>query len=283
MRRLKSFDKNANVLYMVAVPIGNLKEMTPRALEILKESDYIFCEDTRNTASLLNKFDLRKELISLREHNESSVSNKVIDLLKDGKKISYVSDAGYPGISDPGKILVKKVRESGFAVSTISGSNALLNALVSSSLDATHFYFHGFLSSIDKKAKEELETLKNKNETIIFYEAPHRIERTTHLLYEVMGDRKATIARELTKLNEEYIEGSLSELVTLDFSTLIGEMVIVLEGNNKEESVDDNSILSRADDLLKRNISLKDVSDIISFELKVGKNYVYNLLLNNKK
>ena len=173
MRRNKSFTDNHPILYMVAVPIGNLKELSPLAIEVLSSSDFIFSEDTRNTKSLLSKFDIHKECFSLREHNESSMSEKAISLLKEGKKISYVSDAGYPGISDPGKILVKKVREEGFSVSTVNGSNAMLSALVSSSRDTDHFYFHGFLSPQENKAKEELLELKNRKETLVFYEAPH--------------------------------------------------------------------------------------------------------------
>ena len=281
MNRTKSFEKKAPILYLVAVPIGNLQEMTERAFSVIKESEVIFCEDTRNTGSLLSHFNIQKKLVSLREHNESSVSEKVIELLGQGKIISYVSDAGYPGISDPGKLLVKKVREAGYPVATVSGSSAFINALVSSSRETNHFYFHGFLDS-GNKAKEELEGLKNKKETLIFYEAPHRIERTIKLLYEVLGNREATIARELTKLNEEYIEGNLEELINLDFNTIIGEIVIIVEGC-KEQALDEAVIIKRCEDLLKRNISAKDVSDIVSYEFKVGKNYVYNLILNLKK
>ena len=182
MIRNKSFTDNHPILYMVATPIGNLKEMSPYALEILSSCDMIFCEDTRNTKSLLLKFDIHKDLYSLREHNESSMSDKVISLLKEGKKVAYVSDAGYPGISDPGKILVKKVRENGMSVTTISGSNAMLSALVSSSRDSDHFYFHGFLNAQENKAKEELKLLKNYAETLIFYEAPHRIKKTINIM-----------------------------------------------------------------------------------------------------
>lgn len=281
MKRIKSFKQNS-VLYMVAVPIGNLKELTPRAIEAIKEASYIFCEDTRNTGMLLSHFNIKKPLISLREHNEITASLKAIELLKEGNTICYVSDAGYPAISDPGKTLVKKAREEGFAVSTISGSNAALNALVSSSIDSSHFYFYGFLESNDKKAKEELFSLKDRSETLILYEAPHRIERTIKILKDILGNRFITIARELTKINEEYVEGYLDELISLDFSSIIGEIVLIIEGNRNESQIDDEAILLRADYLLKKNISLKDVSDIVSYEYKIGKNYVYNLLTKNK-
>ena len=283
MIRNKSFKENSPLLYMIATPIGNLKEMSPLALEVLSNCDYVFCEDTRNTKSLLSKFNIHKETISLREHNEASMSNHAIALLEEGKRVVYVSDAGYPAISDPGKILVKKAREKGIAVSTINGSNAALCALVASSIDSDHFYFHGFLNPQDKKMKDELEALKNKEETLIFYESPHRIKKTLNTLYEVFGNRLASIGRELTKINEEYIEGTLDELKEIDETTLIGEMVIVVEGNKSEQTISDEIILKRANYLLMKNIKTKDVADIISFEYKINKNYIYDLIIKNTK
>ena len=283
MKRIKSFTDNHPILYMIATPIGNLKEMTPYALEVLSMVDMVFSEDTRNTKSLLSKFNIHKECYSLREHNESSMSDKIISLLKEGKKLAYMSDAGYPAISDPGKILVKKVREEGFAVSTIAGSNAMLSALVSSSRDTNHFYFYGFLSSQDSKAIEELKLLKDRTETLVFYEAPHRIKRTLELMFDSFGNRETTIARELTKLNEEFIEGTLSELKEIDESTLIGEMVVLVEGNKETNEVDEKEILKRAKYLLDKNIKTKDVSDIIAYEFKINKNYVYDLIIKNQK
>ena len=283
MKRNKSFTDNHPILYMIATPIGNLKEMTPYALEVLSMVDMVFSEDTRNTKSLLSKFNIHKECYSLREHNESLMSNKVISLLKEGKKVAYMSDAGYPAISDPGKILVKKVREEGFSVTTIAGSNAMLSALVSSSRDTDHFYFYGFLPAQEKKAIDELKLLKNRKETLIFYEAPHRIKKTIEIMYSVFGDREATIARELTKLNEEYIEGTLLELKDIDESTLIGEMVVIIEGNNKEDVVDEKELLDRINYLLKKNIKTKDVADIVSYEFNLNKNYIYDLIIKNQK
>jgi len=283
MRRNKSFTDHHPILYMIATPIGNLKEMTPYALEVLNSIDYIFCEDTRNTKALLLKFDIHKECFSLREHNETSMTNKVLSFLQEGKNVAYMSDAGYPGISDPGKILVKKVREAGYSVTTISGSNAMLSALVSSSRDSDHFYFHGFLPAQEGKAIEELELIKDKKETLIFYEAPHRINKTLKLLLNVLGDREATIARELTKLNEEFIEGKLSELCEIDESTLIGEMVILVDGNKEETKVSDEEIIERANYLLDKNIRTKDVAEIIAYEFKVNKNYVYDLIIHHQK
>ena len=219
MKRSKSFDNHAPLLYLVATPIGNLSEISKRALDVLNEVDIIFAEDTRNTYSLLSNYGIKKELFSLREHNEIEASKHLVSLLRSGKKIAYVSDAGYPGISDPGYLLVKTAIEEDIAVSTISGSSAFINALVSSGLPTDHFYFYGFLSKKGNEAKSALEELKGREETLIFYESPHHIEDTVKVLYEVLGNRKAVIARELTKLNEEYIRGSLEELQTLDFNT----------------------------------------------------------------
>ena len=281
MQRNKSYSSD-NVLYLVATPIGNLKDMSPRAIEVLSNCDLIACEDTRNTASLLSKFDIRKELCSLREHNEVSMSKHVIELIKEGKQVCYVSDAGYPGISDPGKIFARLAREENLPVSVVPGSNALLTALVGSSLDSDHFYFHGFLNPNENKMAEELEELKSKKETLIFYESPHRIKKTLMTLYKVLGNRKISLARELTKINEEFIEGTLEELSNIDESTLIGEMVLIVEGNKLEEEVDMTKLLERSKYLLKKNISLKDVADIVSYEFNLKKNYVYNLLIEEK-
>ena len=178
MKRCKSFTDKTPILYLIATPIGNLSEITKRALETINEMDVIFAEDTRNTYSLLSQYGIKKELFSLREHNELEASNHLISLLKEGKKIAYVSDAGYPGISDPGYLLVKRAVEEGINVSTISGSSAFINALVASGLPTDHFYFYGFLSKKGNEAKSALEQLKDREETLIFYESPHHIKDT---------------------------------------------------------------------------------------------------------
>lgn len=279
MLRNKNFTNKKSILYLVASPIGNLKEMNPRSIEVLNEVSLIACEDTRNTGFLCSHFGIKKELISLREHNESTASELVISRLEKGENVAYLSDAGYPCISDPGKILVKKVRKSGYNVSTINGASAFLNALTASSIDSTHFYFHGFLNSVSSKAKKELETLKDKKETLIFYESPHRIEKTIKNLYEVFGNRYITLARELTKLNEEYIEGYIEEFLEVDYSTIIGEIVIIVEGNNKEEEIDIENILKEANTLLKEGQSKKDVSKFLSKKYNISKNEIYDLLI----
>ena len=278
MIRNKSFENNKPLIYLIATPIGNLGEMSKRALDMIQEMDVIAAEDTRNTYSLLSHFGIKKELFSLREHNEIEASEHLLRLVKNGKKVAYVSDAGYPGISDPGYLLVKKAREEGIAVSTVSGSCAFINALVASGLPTDHFYFYGFLSKKGNEAKKALESLTDRPETLIFYESPHQIEETIKLLFSVFGDRTCVIARELTKLNEEYISGSLSELVNLDFKTIKGEIVLVLEGQNAEnELINDEKIQEKLRFYMSLGVTEKTAIQIAVEELKVPKNRVYKL------
>lgn len=278
MIRNKSFENNKPLIYLIATPIGNLGEMSKRALDVIQEMDVIAAEDTRNTYSLLSHFGIKKELFSLREHNEIEASEHLLRLVKNGKKVAYVSDAGYPGISDPGYLLVKKAREEGIAVSTVSGSCAFINALVASGLPTDHFYFYGFLSKKGNEGKKALESLTDRPETLIFYESPHQIEETIKLLFSVFGDRTCVIARELTKLNEEYISGSLSELVNLDFKTIKGEIVLVLEGRNAEnELINDEKIQEKLRFYMSLGITEKAAIQIAVEELKVPKNRVYKL------
>lgn len=278
MIRNKSFENNKPLIYLIATPIGNLGEMSKRALDVIQEMDVIAAEDTRNTYSLLSHFGIKKELFSLREHNEIEASEHLLRLVKNGKKVAYVSDAGYPGISDPGYLLVKKAREEGIAVSTVSGSCAFINALVASGLPTDHFNFYGFLSKKGNEGKKALESLTDRPETLIFYESPHQIEETIKLLFSVFGDRTCVIARELTKLNEEYISGSLSELVNLDFKTIKGEIVLVLEGQNAEnELINDKKIQEKLRFYMSLGVTEKAAIQIAVEELKVPKNRVYKL------
>ena len=278
MKRNKSFTDNKPLLYLVATPIGNLKEFSSRAIEIVNECDVVAAEDTRNAYDLLHKFGIKKELYSLREHNEKEASQHVVDLINNGKKVVYMSDAGYPGISDPGNLLVKEVLANDIAVSTISGSSAFINALVASGLSSKHFYFYGFLSPKDNEAKEEINSLKDFRNTLIFYEAPHRIIRTINLLKDGLGNREVCLARELTKINEEYIRGTLDELSQLEEDTLKGEMVIIVDGNKEETMISDDEISTRVAYFTKLGLSQKDAINVVSEEFKINKNYIKKLL-----
>ena len=278
MTRNKSFDKSGLLLYLVATPIGNLKEFSSRALEIINDCNIVAAEDTRNASDLLKHFGIKKEYYSLREHNEIEASKHLVSLIKGGKKVVYMSDAGYPGISDPGYLLVQELIANDIKVSTISGPCAFINALVASGLETKHFFFYGFLSSKDNEAKEEINGLKNVRSTIIFYEAPHRIIRTLELLKEGLGNRRACLARELTKLNEEYIRGTLEEMSFIEPETLKGEMVIIVDGNKEEIIIKDEVITSRVAYFTKLGLSQKDAINVVSEEFKINKNYIKKLL-----
>ena len=278
MKKIKSFDNSHPLLYLIATPIGNLGEFSSRAIEVINEMDFIACEDTRNTKDLLQKFNINKRLVSLREHNEVEMSSYVINEIKNGKKVAYVSDAGYPAISDPGNILVKLANENDIAISVVSGSSAFINALVSSNLDTDHFYFYGFLPAKEGEAKKELENIKLIKDTVIFYESPHRIEAIINLLLKELGDRKAVLHRELTKINEEKIYGALSELAALDFSLIKGELVIVVEGNKLENTYSDEEIVQRVASFVEKGLSKKDAIELTSEVLGAKKNYIKDLI-----
>ncbi|MDY5853191.1 MAG: 16S rRNA (cytidine(1402)-2'-O)-methyltransferase [Bacilli bacterium] len=283
MKRTQNFVNNKPTLYLIATPIGNLSEFTPRAIEILKEADYVGCEDTRNSKILFDHFGISTTLISCHEHNENEASEQLISYLLNGKNVCYVSDAGYPGISDPGSRLVKKALDNDINVSVINGSSAFLTALVASGLETDHFYFHGFLASKESQRENELKEMINRKETLIFYESPHRIMKTLVSMQKIFGNRKICLCRELTKKFEEYIRGTLDELVTIDENTLKGEMVIIVEGNKDETSsfVSDEDIMAYVNSLTEVGLSTKDAIKNASSTLKVNKNYIYKLFHTN--
>ena len=278
MKRNKSFDGKRPILYLIATPIGNLKEMSPRALEVISEMDIIAAEDTRNAFSLLSNFGIKKELFSLREHNEIEASKHLLEKILSGKKVAYMSDAGYPCISDPGYLLVKEMIKNDVCVSTVSGSSAFINALAASGLDTKHFYFYGFLSAKENEAREEMLSIKSYKDTLIFYEAPHRIKKTLNLLREVFGNREVCLARELTKLNEEYIRGTLDELVEIDEASIKGEIVLIVAGCKEENVIDDDKIVARVEYFIKLGLSQKDAINVVSEEFNVNKNYIKKLV-----
>lgn len=219
-------------LYLVPTPIGNLEDMTVRALRILKEVDVIAAEDTRNTKKLCNYFDIQTPLISYHEHNIEVGGEKLLQMLRDGKSIALVSDAGLPCISDPGADIVVKAIAEGFAVVPLPGANAALTALIASGLTPQPFYFFGFLNRNKKERRLQLETLGKRQETILFYEAPHRLKDTLKDMDLVLGERKIVMARELTKKFEEFLRGTIQEaLEWAENNEVRGEFCLVLEGN----------------------------------------------------
>jgi 16S rRNA (cytidine1402-2'-O)-methyltransferase len=256
-----------------------MQEVSPRTIEVLSSVDLIACEDTRVTGKLLNLLGIKKDLISLREHNEVSVSRDLIEKIKNGIKVAYVSDAGYPCISDPGSKLVKICLENEINIAPISGPNAALNALVASGLCEDHFYFHGFLNAKESVRLEELRELAYRKETLIFYEAPHRIKKTLEALYEIFGDRKACLARELTKKHEEFIRCGLKTMSEIDPETLKGEMVIVVEGSIGEVKpvINDTDIVNMVKSMVDSGMSTKDAIKKVSEITKINKNIVYKV------
>lgn len=233
--------EQGSCLYLVATPIGNLEDMTMRAIRILKEVDMIAAEDTRNTKKLCNYFEITTPLLSYHEHNIEVGGEKILQLLREGKSVALVSDAGLPCISDPGADIVAKVIDEDFAVVPVPGANAALTALIASGISPQPFYFFGFLNRNKKDRREQLEKLSRREETLVFYEAPHRLKDTLKDLHLVLGNRQVTLARELTKKFEEFLRGSLEEaMYWASESEIRGEFVIVLEGNaNPEPEVEE--------------------------------------------
>lgn len=232
----KSYQNNKGILYLVPTPIGNLEDMTFRAVRILNEANIIAAEDTRNTRKLLTHFEIQTPMVSYHEHNKESSGRHLIAQLKEGKNIALVTDAGMPAISDPGFELVRDAVNEGISVVSLPGANAALTALTASGIQPQPFYFYGFLPRKKKERNSELEQLKKLNATIIFYEAPHRIKETLSSLNEKFGNRSAVLARELTKKFEEYIRGNLYELLNwVNNHEIRGEFCIIVEGNNENE------------------------------------------------
>lgn len=225
----------AGKLYLVPTPIGNLKDITLRALEVLQNVDIIAAEDTRQSLKLLNHFNIRKTLISYHQHNEQGKSENIINQVREGKNIAIISDAGTPGISDPGSVIVLKCIEQNIEFEVLPGATAITTALVYSGLDTTKFIFRGFLPRENKERKPIIDDLVNRSETLIFYEAPHRLLNTLEFLYENVGNRRISMCRELTKLYEEIIRLTLDEAIEYyKQNAPRGEYVLVIEGKSKE-------------------------------------------------
>lgn len=272
-------------LYVCPTPIGNLEDITLRAIRVLGEADMIAAEDTRRTVKLLNHLEIKKPLVSLHQHNENHKSDELVSLIKEGKVIALVSDAGMPGISDPGHILIKKCIENDVEIIVLPGACAFIVALVASGLSTESFTFLGFLDRNHKTRISELEKYKQYPHTLIFYEAPHRIKHTLMDIYQVMGDRKITIARELTKKFEQYIRSDVKALIeNIDEMNLLGEFVIILEGGSEQaaEEISEQQIYDELKALLDEDYSTKDASKKIAEKYKLKKNDVYSIALTIK-
>lgn len=272
-------------LYLVGTPIGNLEDMSVRALRILKEADIIAAEDTRNTKKLCNYFEIDTPLISYHEHNIAVGGEKLLTLLQEGKTIALVSDAGLPCISDPGADIVEKAIAQNFSVVPVPGPNAAISALIASGLSPQPFFFYGFLNRGKKERRQQLEQLKKRQETILLYEAPHRLKDTLKDMEAILGERRIVLARELTKKFEEFLRGTLSEAVEWSQTEEIrGEFCIVLEGNSCVEEEDHEeaywqnmSIVEHVDFIINQsNVSSKEAIKEVAKLRQVAKRDVYN-------
>ena len=280
MIRQKSFAFQRPTVYLVPTPIGNLTEMAPRALDILNQVDVIAAEDTRNTRKLLMYYSIHKPLFACHEHNQQVAIPQVLDAIASNQSVALVSDAGYPLLSDPGQHLVETLIQKEIPVVSISGPNAALDALVASGLPCYHYMFYGFLDNKHNKRIQELETIKTFPYTMLFYEAPHRIQATLTDMLAVFGNRKMVLARELTKLHEEYLRGTISEILEV-CEELNGEMVIVMAGNQKEESFDLDQAIERVIELSK-TLKLKEACKEVAKETGASKNLLYQEALKRK-
>ncbi len=270
----KSYD-NTPSLYLITTPIGNMDDITYRAIKTMEEVDILLAEDTRVTKLLLNHFGIKNKLIANHKFNEESNVEQIISYLKKGMNVGLVSDRGTPIISDPGYEAAKKIIEEGFNVISIPGVTALIPALTSSGLIPQPFLFYGFLNSKDSKQKKELETLKNEKSTIIFYEAPHRITNTLNNILEVFGDRDCSISREITKKFEEIYRGRISEVLPL-LENAKGEMVIVVAGNNNVNTFSNLTIVEHVNLYIKEGKTVMDSIKLVAKERKLTKNEVYS-------
>lgn len=260
-------------LYLIPTPIGNLDDITLRAINVLKEVDIVYAEDTRETISLLKYLNISKKVESCHKYTEKLHSDKIINILKSGKNIGYVTDRGTPLISDPGNVIVEEAIKENITVIALPGPNALLPAINMSGLSNEKFLFYGFLNSKKSMAKKELIDVKNIIYTLIFYESPHRIIETLNLMLEVLGDRKIAIVREISKMYEEVIRDNISNIIK-NCDKIKGEIVIVVEGYTKTE--EDTNYNSLIDELIKKGYSKKDAIKEISDQYNVSKNKLYN-------
>ena len=265
-------------LYLVATPIGNLDDITLRALKVLKDVDIIAAEDTRHTLKLLNHFEISKPLISYHRHNEEDKSDVLIKKLLDGENIALVSDAGTPGISDPGEEIVKRAIENNINIIPIPGACAMINALICSGISTKEFTFIGFLPLNKKLRQEQLNKIKNAEDTIIIYEAPHKLSKTLSDLKEILGDRQVVLARELTKIHEEYIRGTIQNVIEKS-ENLKGEIVIVIEKSKHKEDIIDEiaglDIEEQYEYYKNLGFNKKDIIKKIAKLRNVDKNEIY--------
>lgn len=285
MKRQQSFQNENAKIYLVATPIGNLDDITYRAIKVLKEADIIYCEDTRNTSRLLSHYQIVNKLKSYHLFNENEITADLIERVKNGENVAIVSDAGMPCISDPGWVAVNEATNLGIDVVVVPGVSAGIMALVASGISCSKYYFAGFLNSKANKRLEELKKLSKKEETIIIYEAPHRIKQTLELIIKAMGNRYIVLARELTKKYEEYIRGNVAEILEI-VDTLKGEMVVIISGAKKEDKVADLLRLTIKDHhkyYVEQKVDAKEALKLVAKDRSISKSVVYQEIYGKYK
>lgn len=272
----KSFKGNVNSLYLVPTPIGNLSDMTNRAIEVLELSDIVVCEDTRVTGQLLSHYNIKKKLVCSNEQTEDNIKERVEHYLKEGMNVSVVTDRGTPIISDPGYKIVEYIIQKGYNVIGLPGPTAFVPALISSGIEPQPFMFYGFLNSKESKRRKELEKLRDFKHTMIFYESPHRILSTLSVLFETLGDRKIAVCREISKMYEEIYRGNITKVIKeLEQDNIKGEFVIVVEGNKEEDDYSNLTIDEHINMYLEDGFMEKEAIKKVATDRKVRKSEIY--------
>ena len=277
MKRQKTLGNDCAKLYMVGVPIGNLDDITLRAIKTLQKVEVIYCEDTRITKKLLNHFDIHKPLRSYHTFNENEITKDVLEFIRKGQNVAIVSDAGMPIISDPGFLAVREAIKMDIDVVVVPGPSAFITALVGSGIASNRIVFTGFLNSGDHKRKKELEKLKDIEETFILYESPHRIKETLMMLDELMPNRHICLARELTKPYEEYLHGTPHEILEV-IDEIKGEIVLVIEGATRKEMKEDliaSTIEKHMQYYLEQGLDEKNAMKMVAKDRGVSKSQIY--------
>jgi len=270
-------------LYIVPTPIGNLEDITFRAVRVLKEVDLIAAEDTRHTQVLLNHYDIRTSVTSYHEHNERGKARELVEQLRQGRSIALLSDAGTPMISDPGYRLVVEAIRAAVQVIPLPGPSAVTAALSAAGLPTDRFGFEGFLPAKKSERRSALEALKKDTKTLIFYEAPHRLKETLADMAEIFGDREVAIGREISKVHEEFLRGALREiLATVEQQTVRGEITLVVQGATSGAPVSEEGVISEIRQLAENGMRVKEISELVGAHHGISKREVYRLALRVK-
>jgi 16S rRNA (cytidine1402-2'-O)-methyltransferase len=273
-----------SILYIVATPIGNLEDITLRALRVLKEVDVVAAEDTRHTQILLSHYDIHTPLTSYHEHNEKTKSQQLVTRLVRGQNVALVSDAGTPAISDPGFRLIAQAIRAGVRIIPVPGASALTAVLSASGLPTDRFVFEGFLPARKTQRRERLQTLRDETRTLIFYEAPHRLKDTLGDIRELLGNREAVLAREVSKIHEEFLRGPVSELVlALGSGDIRGEVTLIISGSSGLPGVSEDRLKAEILELKGKGLRVKEIAEVLGEKFGYPKKEIYRLALHGAK